>query len=144
MSPLTTPKGTILSTELVAQIPEFMRDHKLATIPDPGATEEDTYDGEHVPVEDIASAHIILSADDNGMHRPVLDIDFPASLIPSSTPGHFHLYLDKQMDFATYAILLDALATAGVIEKGYSSVSKARGYTSARLPWVKKTPKAAA
>ena len=129
------------SAELISQIPEFARDHKLATIPNPGTTEEDTYDGEHAPVENIEAAHIILSADDDGMHRPVLDIDFPAALIPSSTPGHFHLYLDKQMNFATYVILLDALAAAGVIEKGYASVSKARGYTSARLPWVKKTPR---
>ena len=127
-----------MSAELLEQLPEFVREHKLATIPDPQDPKEDTYDGEHVPVEDIAIAHIVLSADDDGMHRPVLDIDFPAALIPSSTPGHFHLYLDKQMDFATYVILLDALATAGVIEKGYASVSKARGYTSARLPWVKK------
>lgn len=127
-----------MSSDLLDQVPEFMREHKLATIPDPEDPKEDAYDGEHVPVEDIAKAHIILSADDDGLHRPVLDIDFPAALIPSSTPGHFHLYLDKQLEGPRYMKLLDALAEAGIIEQGYASVSKARGYTSARLPWVKK------
>lgn len=128
------------TSELLEQLPTFVRDHKLATIPDPEDPKEDTYDGEHVPVEDIAEAHIVLSVDDDGHHRPVLDIDFPAALIPSSTPGHFHLYLDKQMDTLQYMRLLDALAEVGILEKGYASVSEARGYTSARLPWIKKKP----
>jgi hypothetical protein len=127
-----------MSTELLEQLPPFVRDHKLATIPDPEDPKEDTYDGEHVPVEDIAAAHIVLSTDDNGWHRPVLDIDFPAALIPSSTEGHFHRYLDKKLSTSQYMKLLDALAEAGIIEQGYASVSEARGYTSARLPWVKK------
>lgn len=127
-----------MSAELIDQLPEFVRSHKLATIPSPDDPKEDTYDGEHVPVEDIASAHIVLSTDDAGWHRPVLDIDFPAALIPSSTAGHFHLYLDKQLSTSQYMKLLDALAEAGIIEQGYASVSEARGYTSARLPWIKK------
>jgi hypothetical protein len=127
-----------MSVELIEQLPEFMREHKLATIPDPNDPKEDVYDGEHVPVDDIESAHIILSKNDDAFHRPVLDIDFPAALIPSSTPGHFHLYLDKTLTERAYMRLLDALAEAGIIEQGYASVSEARGYTSARLPWVKK------
>jgi hypothetical protein len=127
-----------MSAELLEQLPSFVRDHKLATIPDPNDPKEDTYDGEHVPVEEIAEAHIVLSKDASGLHRPVLDIDFPAALIPSSTAGHFHLYLDKQLDELKYMKLLDALAEAGIIEQGYANVSEARGYTSARLPWVKK------
>lgn len=30
-------------------------------------------------------------------HSPVLDIDFPARLLPSTTEGHFHSYLDGLM-----------------------------------------------
>jgi hypothetical protein len=127
-----------MSAALIEQLPEFIRSNKLATIPDPEDPKEDTYDGEHVPVNDIDKAHIVLSTDDDGWHRPVLDIDFPAALIPSSTPGHFHLYLDKKLSTSQYMKLLDALAEAGIIEQGYASVSEARGYTSARLPWVKK------
>ena len=133
-----------MNAELISQIPAFVRDHKLATIPDPNDPKDDAYDGEHVPAEDISKAHIVLSLDDNDMHRPVLDIDLPAALIPSSTPGHFHLYIDKQMTTSAYVRLLDALAEAGIIEQGYASVSEVRGYTSVRLPWVTKNVKAAA
>ena len=72
------------------------------------------------------------------MHRPILDIDFPAQLIPSSTEGHFHLYLDKPMPWSTYKKLLRALAEAGIIEGGYARASEARKYTAVRLPWVHK------
>lgn len=71
-------------------------------------------------------------------HRPVLDLDLPAQLIPSSTPGHFHLYLDVEVPHRAYMALLDALAVAGVIEEGYRNASRERGYTAARLPWVRK------
>ena len=70
---------------------------------------------------------------------PVLDLDVPAVLIPSSTDGHWHLYLDVQVPDAAYWPMLEALATAGVLEGGYVRASKARGYTSVRLPWVKKS-----
>lgn len=71
-------------------------------------------------------------------HRPVLDLDFPAQLIPSSTPGHFHLLLDKPMAWVTYRYLLIALRDAGLLERGYADAALARGYTAVRLPWIKK------
>lgn len=71
-------------------------------------------------------------------HRPVLDIDFPAKLVPSSTPGRFHLYLDKPMSWAAYEKLLTALADAGIVERGYVRASIERGATFVRLPWIKK------
>lgn len=67
-------------------------------------------------------------------HAPVLDLDFPAVLIPSSTPGHFHLYLDKPMEWSKYETLLHALADAGVIERGYANASIARRATFVRDP----------
>lgn len=94
---------------------------------------------------DINDAQVITSLveyhdrnPDLGMHRPILDIDFPAQLIPSSTPGHFHLYLDKPMPWRTYAKLLRALAEAEIIEPGYARASEARKYTAVRLPWISK------
>lgn len=71
-------------------------------------------------------------------HRPVLDIDLPAQLVPSSTPGHFHLYLDVEVEHENYMLLLRTLALCGIIEPGYASASQERGYTAVRLPWVKK------
>lgn len=71
-------------------------------------------------------------------HRPVLDIDLPVKVVPSSTPGHSHVFIDAPMTWATYSRLLEALADAGLVERGYVSASQARGYTSVRLPHVKR------
>lgn len=73
-----------------------------------------------------------------GLHRPVLDIDFDAALLPSSTKGHFHLYLDKPMPWADYAKLIAVLAEVGIIEPGYAAATFDRGYSSVRLPWINK------
>lgn len=73
------------------------------------------------------------------LHRPVLDIDFPARLIPSSTEGHFHLYLDGVvLTSGEMNLLLKTLAEVGIIEHGYANASISRGATAVRLPWVRK------
>lgn len=73
-----------------------------------------------------------------GKHTIMLDLDVPATLVPSTTPGHSHLYIDVPVDWDNYQILLDALALAGVVERGYVLASKARGFSALRLPWVRK------
>jgi hypothetical protein len=94
---------------------------------------------------DVEQAHIVtsvvLGTEDitgNPMHAPVLDIDFPAELIPSSTPGHFHLYLDIELDPMEYDKLLTVLGEVHILEEGYVNAAKHRGYSAARLPWIKK------
>lgn len=71
-------------------------------------------------------------------HKPVLDIDVPMTLIPSSTKGHFHLYIDHPVSWDAYCKLLDALVECRIVEEDYAYASKNRGYTAVRLPWVKK------
>jgi hypothetical protein len=71
-------------------------------------------------------------------HKLVIDLDLPAQLLPSTTPGHFHFYIDKEMTWKQYSKVLKALAGAGLIEEGYLGASEGRGYTSVRLPWIKK------
>lgn len=73
-------------------------------------------------------------------HKPVIDIDVPISVIPSSTPGHSHLYINHFVSWDEYCNLLDALVECGIVEEGYARSSKARGYTAVRLPWVRKQP----
>jgi hypothetical protein len=74
-------------------------------------------------------------APDRRMHRPVLDIDFPARLVPSSTEGHFHLYLDGVLiPHDKYMYLLAALASCGIISEGYLKHSTERGGTAVRMP----------
>ena len=88
----------------------------------------------------IADANVCTSVrlDTEDRHAVLLDLDVPAALVPSSTPGHSHLYVDVSVPTETYFRLLDVLAEAGVIETGYANVSKHRGGTSLRLPWIKK------
>jgi len=99
-------------------------------------------------VTDLGQAQVVSS-----LHRPelhetgardrhalVLDIDHPAWLVKSSTPGHFHLYVDVPggIPHQDYMDLLGALATARVIETGYAGASASRGHSDVRLPWIKK------
>lgn len=71
-------------------------------------------------------------------HMPVIDIDVKAFLIPSTTLGHSHLYIDHEVEWEDYIAMLKAMAKCGIVEPGYVSASEARGYTAVRLPWIKK------
>lgn len=98
--------------------------------------------------DSIEKANVVTSIDEGEfygepMHRPVLDVDFPCKVIESSTPGHSHLFIDRPMSWATYSELIDALAKAGIIERGYANAVQARGLSAVRLPWVKKPVPAA-
>lgn len=77
------------------------------------------------------------------MHAPTLDIDLPCRLVQSSTPGHFHLYIDKAMKWPDYERLLTVLAEVGIIEPGYADASIRRRQTFVRKPGIVK-PKGAA
>lgn len=66
------------------------------------------------------------------LHAPALDIDLPCRLVPSSTPGHFHLFIDAAVPQSAYYDLLDALERCGLVEAGWVRASKVRGYTALR------------
>lgn len=90
-----------------------------------------------VPLEG-GKADVVSSELPNGQHAPCIDIDVPIRAIPSTTPDHWHLYIEKPMSWWRYRILLKALVWAGVVEPGYYYVSVKRKGTHVRLPWVKK------
>lgn len=98
------------------------------------------------PVVNIHDANAVTSRTTSSLlssvavHRPVLDLDFPVTVIPSSTPGHFHLYLDRELTWPQYRKLLEVLAEIGLIQDGYADTAIKRGYSAVRLPWVKKMP----
>lgn len=102
----------------------------------------DSNRGHEVPVEHAELATSELQFQPSGAsevwHTPLLDIDVPAALVPSSTPGHSHLYIDRPMTWQTYAQLLHALCDAGIIEPGYLRASLDRGHTALRTPWTRK------
>lgn len=95
----------------------------------------------------LADADVVASryirASFNGKkhnHALVIDVDHPTWLVKSSTPGHYHLYIDPPggIPDAAYWNLIDALHRAGIIEEGYRNASLERGFTCVRLPWIKK------
>lgn len=74
-------------------------------------------------------------------HCPVIDIDLPCTLTPSTTPGHYHLEIDAPMSWKRYRRLLKALVKAGIVEKGYYRASAMRKESFVRLPGVKRLPR---
>ena len=97
---------------------------------------------EHPEIPEVvpeAEANLIGSLTNTGEHMPVLDIDrIPVKLVESSTPGNFHLYIDKPMPWGMYQDLLWALMRAGIVEKGWVEASIKQGSTFVRKPGVKK------
>lgn len=90
-----------------------------------------------------AQANLVASLTEDGFHAPVIDLDIPARLVPSSTEGHSHLYIDVDLTWYAYRRLLRALCEAGIIEQGYLNASEDRGMTMVRKPGVKRvTPRA--
>ena len=83
-------------------------------------------------------ANAYFSRGEDGLHYPCIDIDIPIRLVPSSTPGHSHLYVDEPITWDTYKNLLVALAEAGIVEEGYLNASVYQGGTTVRMPHVKK------
>lgn len=67
-------------------------------------------------------------------------ITVPHFYLPSSTKGHGHLYLETIIPAPDFWILLDYLRSICFLEGGYVKASKYRGYSSLRVPWVKKSP----
>ena len=101
----------------------------------------DTYDRDRNVVADKAVASVVSSEIEGTgarFHTIMLDLDVPATLVPSSTEGHTHLYIDVVVGWRRYRKLLRQLAKAGVIEEGFYKASLSRRGTHLRLPWVKK------
>lgn len=97
---------------------------------------------EILEVADLEEANIITSevayGPNRGTHKVLLDIDMPVKILPSSTEGHFHLFIDKELDTGVYFDLVEAFVKAGIVEDGYLAASAERGYTAVRVPWVPK------
>jgi len=74
----------------------------------------------------------------DNQHMPVLDIDYRAALVESSTPGHYHLYLNQQLEWNDYKKLLKCMERCGLLQPGFVKNSIRRGASFTRLPGVKK------
>lgn len=84
-------------------------------------------------------ANLVGSLTDQGNHMPVIDIDrIGVRVVESTTPGNFHLYIDKPMPWFKYQDLLVVLADCGIVEDGYLRASMDRKATFVRKPGIKK------
>ena len=98
-------------------------------------------DNKPAPLEEPKDGdyNLVSSLLNNGLHSPAIDIDIPMEVIPSSTPGHHHVYFPGvELPYEEYMALLLALRNAGIISYGYFEHSRRRGQTLLRPPHVKK------
>lgn len=100
-------------------------------------------DGDGRRVTSHVEANCVSSLLEDGNHAPILDLDISHEYVPSSTPGHAHLYLNVSMSWRKYRRLLKALRRAGILEDGYVKSALRRGHNEARLPHIRKKPVAA-
>ena len=83
-------------------------------------TYSDGYGGSTVrAVPDEDDAELVSSEGTDGLHYPVIDLDFECELVPSSTPGHYHLYINEGISWERYIRLLEGFLEAGLIQKGW-------------------------
>lgn len=73
---------------------------------------------------------------DIARHAPCIDIDMPCRLEESS-PGRFHLFIDRPLRNHEYEYLLKGMLDAGIIERGFYNSWKDRGQTMLYLPGKK-------
>lgn len=133
---------------LLGRLQAYRVDWRFSFVPAEAAEYEVGIDREVATLDEanvISSARKLIGDPDlapehRRRHAVLLDIDYPAHLVESSTLGHFHLYLDPPMGIKheDYMELLEVLGRIGVIERGFAQVSIARGHSDLRLPWVRK------
>lgn len=73
-------------------------------------------------------------------HLPVFDLDFDCELKPSSSPGKYHLFLNRPVPWSKYVKVLEAMAEAGLLERGWVDAAKRQGYAVLRAKPNKGTP----
>lgn len=91
------------------------------------------------PVEHARDANLVSSLTFNGTHAPIIDLDFPHRVVPSSTPGHSHLFLDVEMSRFKLIVLMLTLWFCGVVEMGHAVWTIRRGASFVRIPGQPKT-----
>ena len=114
-----------------------MRTYQYCRVGDFAANSDEP--GSQAVVCEEDEANCMISLQEDGTHVPMIDLDFEARLVPSSTPGHFHLILDGiTLTPEKYETLLQALRNAGILEPGNVNRYYRNGYSVLRLPGVMK------
>jgi len=130
----------------LTQLPSFVKGHRTYRAIVEVDSETDPIDLQYPnAVEDVPQNSNLIgshcgtySYGKERMHRPMLDLDFPAKLVPSTTPGHSHLYIDVAVHEVAYEKMLSAMVDAGLIQYGFYQSFLRNRQTTLRLPGVKK------
>ena len=89
----------------------------------------------------VAHRPNVVSAEcTDGYYRLILDIDIPHVYVPSSTPGHGHMYFPS-LEFDSvdsYFSALDRLAELGILQHEYVWAARRDGANQLRLKHDKK------
>lgn len=95
------------------------------------------YKKEHVEVHPL-DANLISSKKANGKHVLFLDLDQNNKVVPSSTHGHTHIYVDTDLDLAALKEIVDVLAKHGIVQEGIKRQLDEYGFLTLRPPGVVK------
>lgn len=105
---------------------------------DKGAPVEVKRYGGHIYLDDTQEHGSVLSLTDAPgaeTHLPLLDDDNGYfRVIPSSTPGHQHVYIDKPITWDQWKRLLVILAELELVDPKWAEASIAQGTATLRLP----------
>lgn len=127
--------GEMLAAELDYSKFRYALVNLSSTSDDPGGA----YDVMALSDVDTPDMNCVISLTDDGTHYPMIDLDFSAHAVPSSTRGHAHLIIDgKRLDHLAYKKLIDALNVAGLLEHGNVSRFDQNGFSVLRKPTTRK------
>lgn len=101
-----------------------------------GLDDNETYEAE--VTKNSLESNVIISETKRGKHKPLLDLDFSHTYVPSSTPGHGHLYIHEDYDYQSYLNMMRCLRDSNLIQPGVFNSLERNGYNAVRLPWIRK------
>lgn len=87
---------------------------------------------------DYSKANLVTSRTMTLLHLPVIDIDLPCKLEPSTSDNCYHLYINKEVKWEDYIEMLQAMAKCGIVQQGWVNATVHRGYSAVRKPGHKK------
>lgn len=144
-----TPSGAYLSTPAGQRFAEFTKGLHTCEVSFDDDSEKFETDNvakilrDHIPLHESNSIGSRVITSDRYIghymaHKPVLDLDMDVMVLPSSTPGHHHLYIDKALPWNEYSLLMNVLAHVGILQHGYVAASHHRAESFLRTPWTRK------
>lgn len=146
-----TPGQAYINSDEGQRYSQFVRGHHFAQVSFSDDSEEIETDNiakierDFLPLTEANSVGSLWTPPDwsagfgdYGKHKPVLDLDMDVLVVPSTTRGHHHLYIDYLMPWHDYSLLLKVLAHVGILQNGYMHASEARRESWLRTPWTRK------